>query len=148
MEIVYQHFAEIKLAWTVWLFGKKLKMFRQIFTSRTQPQIWSIRVVKQGALATTTGTATRTSSEIINSRYCNHFETISSFIIWLRCSSPSGVKPSREALNLGEKMKKFLPSADVLLKPQIWLFHAFVLRTTAKNENCTCRVCKAIVFAH
>ena len=54
------------------------------------------------------------------------------------------MKPLRAALNLGKKMKNFLPSADVLLKPQIWLFHAFVLQTTAKkwtkmkNERAEC----------
>ena len=46
------------------------------------------------SLATTTGTAKRTSSKNINSRYCNHFETIPSLLIWQRCSSPSGIKPS------------------------------------------------------
>ena len=35
----------------------------------------------KGSLATTTGTATRTSSQNINSHYCNHFTTIASLLM-------------------------------------------------------------------
>ena len=36
-----------------------------------------------------TATATRTSTQNINSRYCNHFVTISAFLIWQGCGSSS-----------------------------------------------------------
>ena len=39
--------------------------------------------------ATTTATATRMSSQNINSRYCNHFKTIPSFLICQRCARQS-----------------------------------------------------------
>ena len=44
MESVYQH-CRNKIGITVWLFGKKIKMFRQVLTSSTQPRIWSFHVV-------------------------------------------------------------------------------------------------------
>ena len=43
------------------------------------------------------------------------------------------MKPLRAELNLGEKNENLSPSADVLIKPQIWLFHVVVLLTTAKK---------------
>ena len=37
------------------------------------------------------------------------------------------------ALNLGEKMKMYPQVLTFFIKPQIWLFHAVVLLTTAKK---------------
>ena len=38
------------------------------------------------------------------------------------------------------------------IKPQVWLFHVVVFADDGQemdtNEKCTCRACKAIVFAH
>ena len=61
----------------------------------------------------TTATATRTSCKNINSRYYDHFATIPNFLIRQRCGSPSEMKPSRAAVNLGEKNENLCPSADV-----------------------------------
>ena len=50
-------------------------------------------------------TATRTSYQNINSRYCNHVVTVSTFFVWQGCGIPSKMTPVGTALNFGEKMK-------------------------------------------
>ena len=103
------------------------------------------------SLATTTGTAKRTSSKNINSRYCYHFEAIPSFLIWQRCSSPSGIKLLWAALNSGEKMN-LSSSADVVHKASNLAISRCCFgddgKEMDKSEKCTCRACKAIVFAY
>ena len=55
------------------------------------------------------------------------------------------------ALNLGERMKIYLLVPTFSIKPQIWLVYVGFFADDGKemdnNEKCTCRACKAIVFA-
>ena len=76
---------------------------------------------------------TRTSSQNINSRYCNHFVTILTILIRQGCGSSSKTTLVGTALNLGEKIKLYRQVLTFFLKPQIWLFQVVVLLTTAKK---------------
>ena len=55
------------------------------------------------------------------------------------------------ALNLGERMKIYLQVPTFSIKPQIWRVHVGFFaddgKEMDKNEKCTCRACKAIVFS-
>ena len=56
------------------------------------------------------------------------------------------------ALNLGEKINIYPKVLTFFIKPQIWLFRVVFFaddgKEMDKSEKCTCRACKAIVFAH
>ena len=80
-----------------------------------------------------TATATRTSSQNINSCSFNHFVTISTFFIGQGCGSSYRMTLVGTALNLGEKMKIYPQVLTSLIKPRIWLFLVVVLQTTAKK---------------
>ena len=114
------------------IFLGKLTM-REIWVITSRMSVRPSVLSDQGALATTTGTATKTSSKNINSRYCNHFETIPSFVIRQKCSSPWGMKSLWTALNLGKKMKIYLHVLTSSIKPQTWQFHVVLSQTTAKK---------------
>ena len=59
--------------------------------------------------------------------------TISIFLIWQGCGSPSNITLVGTALNLVEKMNIYPQGMTFFIKPHIWLFHVVVLLTTAKK---------------
>ena len=84
-------------------------------------------------LPLTTATVTRTSSQSLNSRYCNHFGTILTFLMSQGCGSFSKMTLVGTALHLGEKMKIYPQVLTFFIKPQSWLFHVVILQATAKK---------------
>ena len=72
------------------------------------------------------------SSQIINSRYCNHFVTISTLLYDKGVVVPQEWHWSERRLPW-EKMKIYLQVLTSFIKHQIWLFHVVVLQTTAKK---------------
>ena len=97
-----------------------------------------------GVYATTTSTAARTSSENKTSRFCNHFLIIKSHHACKICSNywelnwNQSFRDKKTKLNICRHM--FALSKHL----QNGSFH--VAGRNVKNENCTCKACKTIVF--
>ena len=78
-------------------------------------------------------TATRESSQNINSRHCNQFVTISTFLMWQRWGSSSKMTLVVTELNLGEKM--------------VGQFFYFLILTSVKHRKFADPCCRNTCYA-
>ena len=104
----------------MWLFGEKIKNISQVLASSTQPQIWSIPVIRE--LTQQEGRKTQDG----------------------RMTSE---KNSREIGN-AQSPATFFRHSNVLSLPTVLLLKLPISKEMYQNAKRTCRACRAFVFVH
>ena len=95
-------------------------------------------------------TETRTSSENVTSRFCNHFSIIQNHHAYKMCSNYPGIKLEPALGTLEDKIEHFSSYAHVVHTPAKQVIsrgrkneNVFKM---SKNEKCTCKACKNNFF--